>query len=492
MALSKRLQSVRFHWLVLTMIAAVFTLSCTEPPPDWDKVMKDVSPKTNSAPVPSPKTTNELVVYLDTSASMAGYVTRDGQSIFGKVLRELRFATGTFGDSDMRVQVRRIASDVGPTLSDMELTIASQDQNVYRGGETNLAGAISTFRSPASTTSGTNGHVTIAAAASDTPDEAEAVPRFHVLVTDGVQSTKQGSATHDCTAGSDQFCVRQKIGELIANKWGGCVLGIRADFHGKVYSEVSKAGIPYESRTSDPATFRPFYLYIFSPDPAALDSLVNLLKERLRPLLPAAEPIRELNLSFPYATGPADFDVVVGKDARGFIDRKKDRNGPPSKLTIEVDVDTESSGPKPFTIVAKLPWSPHALDTASEQELVQLLDWHPKPIYPSESEARSRRFPEIKILRTYVADSGQITIEATASFPRGTEKPSWRGYHLQGKLKLNKAVPSWIKGWSIDLDNTREVGNRTFNLETALLGLWNASKTEDQIVAEAFIRIGPK
>jgi hypothetical protein len=182
----------------------------------------------------------------------------------------------------------------------------------------------------------------------------------------------------------------------------------------------------------------------------------------------------------------------VAKDARGFIDHKKDRNGPPSKLTIEVDVDTENSGSKPFSIVAKLPWSPHALDTASEQELVQLLEWHPESIYPSESEARSRRFPEIKILRTYVADSGQIAIEATAGFPRGTERPSWRVYHLKGKLNLNKAVPSWIKGWSVDLDNTREVGNRTFNLETALLGLWNTSKTEEQIVAEAFIRIGPE
>ena len=105
----------------------------------------------NPSPTPSPahavETTNELVVYLDTSASMAGYVTRDGQSIFGKTLRELRFATGTFANSDARVLVRRIASDIGPALADMELTSASQDQNIYRGGETNLAGAIRSFRS---------------------------------------------------------------------------------------------------------------------------------------------------------------------------------------------------------------------------------------------------------------------------------------------------------------------------------------------------------
>jgi hypothetical protein len=201
------------------MIVGVFTVACVTPPPDWNKVIGNNHRPPFITPPPPPKTTNELVVYLDTSASMAGYVTRDGQSIFGKVLRELRYATGTFSGSDVKVQVRRVASDVGPALSDMELTIASQDQGVYRGGETNLAGAISTFRSPASTPKPANDRVRISASASDPPPEVEAVPRFHVLVTDGVQSTKQGSATHDCTAGSDQFCVRQKIGELISNNW---------------------------------------------------------------------------------------------------------------------------------------------------------------------------------------------------------------------------------------------------------------------------------
>src|SRR6185369_4414574 len=214
---------------------------------------------TNSQPPPA--TTEELVVYLDTSASMAGYVTRDGQSIFGKALRELRYATGTFGNSDVKVSVRRIASDVGPALTDMELTSASQDQNLYRGGETNLAGAISAFKNP-TRVNGTKQSAHASASPSDDP-EAEPIPKFHILVTDGVQSTKQGSATHDCTAGSDQFCVRQKIGELLGNKWGGCILGLRADFHGKVYSEVNRSAIPYETRTNDPATFRPFYLYIF-------------------------------------------------------------------------------------------------------------------------------------------------------------------------------------------------------------------------------------
>ena len=458
--------------------------------PEWPKIVSKATP--NGAPTsePSVPTTNELVIYLDTSASMAGYVTKDGQSIFGKTLRELRYAAGTFGNSDVKVSVRRIASDVGPELTDMELTSASQDQNLYRGGETNLAGAISAFKNSAKVND-VKQSAHAGASQSDDP-ETQPIPKFHILVTDGVQSTKQGSATHDCTAGSDQFCVRQKIGELLEHKWGGCILGMRADFHGKVYSEVSRSSIPYETRTSDPATYRPFYLYIFSPDPQALDSLVDSLKGRLRPLLPASEPIRELNLSFPYANDAADFDIVVAKEAKAFLDRNKEHGGPPAKLTVHVDVDTEKSGAKPFSILAKLQWTRHALDTANEAELAQLLTWDVVQIYPQPAEAAHKRFPEVKILGTHVDTPGQITIDASAGFPAGTQEPSWCAYHLEGKLNLNRSSPSWIKGWSVDLDTTRDAGNRTFNLETALLGLWNASATKDQIVAEAYLRIGPK
>src|SRR6185369_10085363 len=126
--------------------------------------------------------------------------TRDGQSIFGKTLRELRYATGTFGNSNAKVLVRRIASDVGPALTDMELTSASQDQNVYRGGETNLAGAISSFKVP-STPSKTDKQAATTKAAETAAQTVGPVPKVHILVTDGVQATKQGSATPDCTAG---------------------------------------------------------------------------------------------------------------------------------------------------------------------------------------------------------------------------------------------------------------------------------------------------
>lgn len=481
-----RLLLVGWLAIVSSLLAA-----CDGDCPNWDQALKNEHATATASLTPtSVKATNDLVVYLDTSGSMAGYLSRDGQTIFGKTLRELRYVTGTFsGGSDVKVLVRHVGSDVGPTLPDIDLTTASQDPSVFRAGETNLAGAISSFKiSPqtqqqaklAERGDGSNGQTEA--------QDASPPARFHVLVTDGVQSTKKGSNVQDCTAGSDQFCVRQKIGELLRQGWGGCVLGIRADFHGKVYSEVNGTAIQYETRSNDPSSFRPFYLYIFSPDPAALDSLIKSLKERLRPFVPEAESIKELNLSFPYTNGVASFELSVAKGSNEAIHINKDKGGPPEQFNMTVDVNTEISGPKPITIQVKIPWSPHALDTGTTDELAKLLTWNLVPIYPA-NDMKGQRFPEVKIRAT--EGTGEITLQAMVAFPHGTETPSCRVYKLEGRLNLNQATPQWIRSWSTDLDTTREVGNRTFNLETALLGLWNNSVVKDQVIAKSYLRAGP-
>lgn len=480
--------------LTCSLAPALIFASCGDRAPDFPKEPA-ASPTPSTPPI---KTTNQLVVYLDESGSMAGYVSRDGQTIFGKTLRELRYATGTFGGSDLRVLVRHVGSEVGPPLPDMDLTTASQDPSMYRAGETNLAGAISAFKAGFPQNSQTskmrNGESPAQGNDPNGDSENREPPppaRFQILVTDGVQSTKKGGAIQDCTTGSDQFCVNQKIAELLKAGWAGCVLGIRADFHGKVYSEVNGSGIPYETKNNDPASFRPFYFYIFSPDPASLDSLVRALKDRVRPLLPnCSDCLRELNLSFPYTDGPADFEVTIPKESRDSIQKSKDRGGPPARFTMRVDVNTEHSGPRTFTIQVKVPWSRHALDAGNEQELMQLLGWDIVPTYQGNQSKERLRFPDIKITGSHL-DGGQLVLNAVAAFLPGTEKPSWQVYSVEGRINLNQATPNWIRAWSTDLDTTREVANRTFNLETALLGLWNNSSAKGQVVAKAYLRAGP-
>ena len=350
-----------------------------------------------------------------------------------------------------------------------------------------ISGAISSFKTPKLGRKESSDKSTRQATGNQSPR--------HLLVshtvTDGVQSTKRGSAPQNCTAGSDQFCVRQKIAELLGAGWGGCVLGIRADFHGKVYSEVSGAAIPFDSKGNDVTSYRPFYLYVFSPDPQSLDSLITSLKERLRQIVTGAESIRELNLSFPYVSGPADFDLSVPKESKSALRRIKDRGGPPQRFTMNVDVDeTVKSGPRPFSLLVKVPWSAHGLDTGSNQELAKLLSWSIVPVYPA-ADVKGERFAEITVVESNADGQDGITLHARVAFPPGTAKPSCRVYRLEGRLNLTQATPSWIQSWSTNLDTTREVGNRTFNLDTALLGLWNNSSAKDQVVAAAYLRIGP-
>ena len=484
-----RLEVSRFWRLTLVCLALGFVSACGGGCPDWDKALKNEPVTATPSPTPiSAKATNELVVYLDTSGSMAGYLSRDGQSIFGKTLRELRYAIGTFsGGTDVKVLVRHVGSDIGPLVTDMDLTTASQDPSVFRAGETNLAGAISNFKIGHSPEPQTGSNAQGDSGKSD--NQAPNPPaRFNILVTDGVQSTKKGSAVQNCTAGSDQFCVRQKIAELLREGWGGCVLGIRADFHGKVYSEVNGAAIQYDSRSNDSSSFRPFYLYVFSPEPVALDSLVKSLKERLQPIIPQGESIKELNLTFPYANGSTDFVLSIPKDSKDSISANKNTGGPPEQFTLHVSVNTETSGPKSFEIQVKIPWSSHAMGTAGTSELTKLLTWKVVPIYPA-NEVNGERFCDIRI--TPSDSTSDTTLETTVAFPRGTETPSCRVYRLEARLNLDQGTPQWIKSWSTDLDTTREAGNRTFNLETALLGLWNISSAKDQLVAQAYLRVGP-
>ena len=145
-----------------------------------------------SEPIP---TTDNLVVYLDTSASMAGYVSPNGKTafaatpdgtIFSKTLLELRNVITSLSPQP-QVVVRKVDAEVSaPSFSDLDLSKASLDRSFYNGRETNLAGAIKSF-----------------AETLDKNADDKSPPRFHILVTDGVQSADKNNAALNCAQGSD-------------------------------------------------------------------------------------------------------------------------------------------------------------------------------------------------------------------------------------------------------------------------------------------------
>lgn len=425
-------------------------------------------------------------MYLDTSSSMAGYVLPGGKSsVFSHTLQELRNFS-TIVRPPVSVYVRRVDAKVGEALNDTYLTQASITRSAFNGRETNLAGAIQTFnldhRNEAAVQQ-------VAHAANEAPAP---VPRFHVLVTDGVQSTSQ---RHDdtCTTGSDQFCVRKRILELLDKQWGAYVIGIRSEFDGKLYSEINHSVLSYKTQDKNTGTYRPFYLYLFSPDRAALDDLVATLQLRLRAIANQDDAIRVLALTSRYADGLGKGQLSIPKESSSALtSQATTQEEGPARFTLKVSLDTEQSGPKPFSILARIDWSPALTNSGTPSEMASLVKWDLAPVYPPETSGKKPRLPEVRIVDSQPQADGTVNLHLTAQWPPANGSTDWRGYRLEGRLKLDQQTPEWIRQWSTELDVTPDTGNRTLFLESALLGLWRNPQIEKQVLARMYLRVGPK
>jgi hypothetical protein len=231
--------------LALTLAAAGLAVSgcdgggCEKPHNVSAPQLPAAKARSDAAPAP------QLVVYLDNSKSMKGYVGRAGvETTFSRTLQELRNFV-TLVNPPLDVLVRRVDTTVGRPLNNTVLSTASVDRDGFNGNDTDLAGAFDAFRQSVG------------------GGEGAPPPRFHVLITDGVQSTSNERADLSCTTGSDQLCVRRRISDLLNAGWGGCVIALRSEFNGDIYSEVNRAAhlpsiVPYQSEENDPQSLRPF------------------------------------------------------------------------------------------------------------------------------------------------------------------------------------------------------------------------------------------
>lgn len=475
---SLKLIAVILLSISLTTGCSNCSISKTDPPP-W-KVCEDTQTKPNAVKSEAPST-DHLVVYLDTSASMAGYVSPeggtqfavspDGRTIFSKTLLELRNVV-TLLAPQPAVYVRQV--DVGVSeelMPDSKLSEAALTRNFFNGLQTDLAGAVKKFSEPLIK-----------------DEENKNPPRFHILVTDGVQSTKQTSVDTACDKGSDSFCVKKQLLELLNNGWSGTVLGLRGEFQGNVYSEISNRPVPFSSK-KDAAQFRPFFLYIFSPDAAALEKLTVSLKQRLGAIVKSETDLREYALSSDYANGAATIEAQsADKDLLEV--RKEQKDGSNPRLTVKVDLDTESKGEKQFPATVKIPWSHHAASGGSPDELLSLIKWELIPI-GSEKEEPGLRYPTFKLVKQEIKN-GSAELLFAAQWTKDSGAPAWRMYRLVGRLDADKPAPPWVRAWSTDVDTTAENGNRILYLESSFGNLWRNRALQNYPVADTCIRVGEK
>lgn len=461
---------------VFTVVVSVFIGGgCTpEQIPSCDSASSVKPERQSTEPFP---TTSQLVVYLDASASMAGYVSPngrsafavspDGSTLFSKTLLELRNVVTMLGDQP-QVVIRRVDSDVSaPSFSDLDLSRAAVDRSIYNGSETDLAGAVAKFGEPL-----------------ELNTDEERVPKFHILVTDGVQSSKLNNTASSCAKGSDSFCVKKQILGLINKGWGGTVIGLRSEFDGNIYREISGGSFLYSSgRNGD--KFRPFYLYIFSPDRAALDQFTDLLRGRLS-RLEGGIGLRQFSLTSEYTTEISSIEVTHEKSTKRLlrIAPVKRKTGAIPCLTVESHLDTEKDGLQQFSVTVAPAWSQSALATGDQKELASMIRWELKPIDSQNEDAR-HRYPLLKKVT-----SSDYTLTFETGWDKGAGDTGWRVYHLIGWLNTEMPAPPWVSAWTTNLDSTADQANKTLNIESSLGGLWKNPVNERHPVAEVIFRVG--
>lgn len=467
--------------IAAVLLSISFTGGCSDKdPPPW-KICEDTQTKFHSAKSELPST-DHLVVYLDTSGSMAGYVSPngrdkfavapDGLTVFSKTLRELRNVV-TLLSPEPSVSVRRV--DVGVSdelMNNSMLSEAASTRGFYNGAQTDLAGAVKKFSEPLVK-----------------DGENKNPPRFHILVTDGVQSTKQYSPDTVCDKGSDAFCVKKQLIELLNKGWSGTILGVRSEFDGNVYSEINNGRpVPYKSN-KDAARFRPFFLYIFSPDTAELEKLTVSLKQRLGEIVKDKTDLREYSLGADYSTGAAVIETQSA-DKDSVEIRKEQKEGTNARLTVKIDLDTESEGEKQFTAAVKIPWTHHAESGGSPDEILNLIKWELIQI-PYNADEKGLRFPTVKPVKQEIKD-GTALLTFSGQWLKDSGTPEWSMYRLVGKFDMNKPALPWVRAWTTDDDTVSENGNRILYLESSLGNLWRNKSLENYALTDACIRVYKK
>lgn len=478
-------------YILLTIAATllVVLIGCgggSGDPPRWDLCQTASEPPVAEHVIP---TTDQLVVYLDTSASMAGYVSPngksafsvapDGNTVFSNTLLELRNVVTTLSPQP-KVVVRKVDTRVStPSYSDLDLSEAAISRSIYTGKETNLAGAIKTFSERLAETGDAHGD-----------GETAAPPRFHILVTDGVQSSDESKVGVECSKGSDSFCVKKQLLELINSGWGGAILGLRSEFQGNVYSEVAHTAVNYASGKTR-VKFRPFYLYVFSPDRAALDGLVGALRQRLAPLMPD-EGLREYALTANYSAGPGSIEIAQEKQTKELLEvrQAKIKEGEMPRITVKAGLDTASKGVQQFVLTMSPVWSSDARAAGSADEMSGMIKWELRSSFPEKEDA-ALRYPVFNLVKQEMKD-GKVELTFETGWDKAPGDTAWRMYHLIGRLDVDKPAPPWVSYWTTNLDTTVETANKTLNIESSLAGLWKNSAFEGHPIAEACIRVGEK
>lgn len=455
---------------VVLVIGLCLLSGCSPPPPNPASLAKEIP---NFGKLfceekpPSPVTTDDVVVYLDGSKSMGGYVIEKNPSVYQLTLRKLVGVTR----GSMKVNFRKIGTgEPGQPEAWEVMRLHPDDSTYYDQGNTNLVAALDQFP------------INLAKQKDGPPS------KVHILITDGVQSQ----------AGTLESHFSNRLVRLLKDGWLVTVFGIRSQFRGKIYSEYKPSiNVQHEVVGSDLTKGRPFYVFVCSLDSTAHHEIVKSLREELAGLRKRPESqdeIRELPLSDCFTAGHASIQVQPPPQPPppGSGDRPKYRpvTLPQSPAYYNIFVNQESSGP--ITLKVSPVWSESALHLGSVAEKVNLIEWSVDPVWP-EKPLREKCYVKFKGTHpTITVSEKDLLMTLQPEWPRVGGNQAWRVYRITGRINPEKQLPQWIEDWSTNDDTQLENAGKTYSLKELLKVPWQQSFAKDQPVAEFYLSIGPK
>lgn len=441
---------------------------CATPPPRWNELIENalagldqpVCAASGAAPA-----SDDLIVYLDGSGSMRGYVNQRGASAYRETLRLLT-EIGPLFEPPMRIQFRRVGGVVEPPRPWAALTPTPDTEAFYNLPDTDLAAAVRSFS------------VNLEGKPKGPP------PRMHVLVTDGVQSI----GTTLSVAFRDE-CLKLLAGRDGNPPWQATLFGIRSQFDGRVFSELDRKQVITYRTEEDRQTWRPFYLLVFSSDASQHDNNVARLRRELRKLESKPE-IHELPLSACFVAGPPQVEVAGAASGAGLGPRVARIKHKQSETLPSFNVQIGRENNRRLSITIAPQWSEAATNTADAAQLAELVTWELTPVYPAQEEP-GKAYPRLDDLQVTVGPQGTVmTVQPT--WESKTKTPVWRIFRLTGRLDPRKRLPPWLEQWNTRDDRVAAQANRTYNLLATWQGTWERSPVGNQMVANIYLAVGPK
>jgi hypothetical protein len=466
--------------LILTLsIVFLFFNSCSnnhfpkKPTPNQitELFQKDtsVTPETTYIPFDT-----SIQIIIDGSNSMAGFNNSGGTSVFSLFLKDL-ISSKSFGAHKLRLY--RLVGNTVESVKENMIWDASVRDAFFDQGETRLGDLIQKI--------------------SAIPDSELA--SAYIVISDGVISTLENLPGYGGMMSDYTLMIRE------ANKWQDehgfplRIIGVRSQFSGTAYSEYNKLiGLPHRlltpyNSTSDINSYRPFYIYIFTPNRSLTDELTlhfegfNSIKDNCRSIDCQPDLVQQSKLKF----------TVPSRLSRESVNPLRPLKFPDDKFPNILYVrwkprDKFISGSGKVNVRLDILLSNLArsyLDTLENVKVIAdtcyLIEY--KKIMPLCLKDQIRYRAKPIYLKPKDVSQGRSSCDLEFEIVPD-DKPGWYIYHLLVYPDQNTIeTPNWVKEWSTECDSSLSNYNRTYNLESIVRGLLRNKRLTNQLLSEFFI-----